>query len=159
MRDEEREFFRAGLSHYPQAARAVTRFREMVQAELDAALYETWKSDEKIGHAPFSDLALIESWQRVKLPTGDVAGVAAGVEWEPTGGYWYAYCWEGPEWAKRPTGPQFEKYDRYNYLKQPFDPDVEAPRAIRDVVKAFAAALQSSEVTSSKKRPVRLPRT
>ena len=38
LADEDVEFFQAGVKHYPQALRAVTRFREMVVGELQDAL-------------------------------------------------------------------------------------------------------------------------
>ena len=74
MSTNEEDFFRGGLRHYPEAARAVERFAEKVHAHLEKALARRWSSEEKYGHYDsVGEETYIEVGRGVKLKSGDGA--------------------------------------------------------------------------------------
>lgn len=126
MSNEEKEFLRGGIRHYPRAARAVERFTDMIYARLEKGLARRWSSDEGYSHYDGAgEETYIEVWRRVKLKNGDEASISVGIGWGGEGSYLYVYCPEGPAWAKRPTGDGFERQRQYNLLAQTCEPTTE----------------------------------
>lgn len=147
MANEDHDFLRSGLLHYPQAARTVERFTQMIYARLEKGLARRWPSDEKCRHNDGVDgeETYIEAWRRVKLNNGEEATVSIGLGWGRDGNYSYAYCSEGPDWAKRPTGPGFERDRSYNILSRPCDREYfDIDEAIDAILLDFERALRSS---------------
>jgi hypothetical protein len=144
MSNEEKDFLRGGLRHYPRAARAVERFKDMIYARLEKGLARRWSSDEGYSHYDvLGEETYIEVWRPVKLKNGDEASVSVGIGWDSEESFLFVYCPEGPAWAKRPAGDGFERQRQYNVLAQSCEPITEdIDRDIDRILTDFDDALR-----------------
>lgn len=144
MMNDELEFLRSGLRYYPAAARTVKQFKDMIVAELEGCLERHWSSDEKARpYESFGRDSYLEVWQRVKIDGYEPAvSVGIGIGWDNKGTYLYAYCPDGPDWARRATGPEFEKDKAYNVFFRYADIDTFEAEQIEILVRDFKAAVR-----------------
>ena len=124
--------------------KGVHRFTAMIYAQLDKALTRRWSTDGKYNHYDgVGEEPYIEVSRRVKLKTGEEAGVSVGVGWGSDGTYLYVYCWDGPVWAKRPNGHGFERERQWNVLSHPCEPtNAELDHDIDRILAEFEDALR-----------------
>jgi hypothetical protein len=133
MHADEEEFLRAGLIHYPKAARTVDQFKDLIFRRLDEALAGTaskWSdSGEKTTHrAGIGSEQYLEASRRVTPTFGVDATLCLGIGWKDSRAYVYAYCSEGPSWMLHPAnhdashGPNIERDRAWDYVWRACDP-------------------------------------
>jgi hypothetical protein len=155
MTREDEKFLKAGLTHYPAAFYAVEEFTARIQKRLEEGLQRHWPSGTAGGgyRSRVTGELYIEAFRSVTLRDGSEASVSAGIGWEGNKSYFFVYCSDGPEWAKRPTAEQFERDGSLRYLCKYFDPTDPDP----DIDHYLDAAIGEWENATNPPKPTPAP--